>query len=605
MLRTTSTFIILLLCFQISFSQDQNDTQLAFEYYKNKSYDKAAILYKKIYESSSQRIYFSYYIKCLLELKQYDVAEKTVKKSAKQNADDASYLVELGYVYKVQNKLNETKECYDNAIKKMQHNENQIRQVANAFLTKQEYDYAELCFLEGRKYLTDYKLFHYDLANVYSVQRNFEKMINEYLDMLAEAPEQITNIQNRLQYYITSSNDEDFSKFLKTSLLKRIQNQQDKSEYYEMLVWQFIQEKNFEQAFVHTKALDKRNSENGDRVLNLGDLALSNENFDVAESCYQYVITKGENSDNYIVAKLDLISVQYKKMLAGLITEKSRLKSLEQEYISIFSTYGLNSNTVTLVKELAHLQAFYLFETDSAVNLLQKAIRLPRISAANVSEFQLELADIQLFNGDIWEATMLYAKVENDNKNNPWGSEAKFRKAKLAYYTGNFKWAQAQLDVLKASTSKLIANDALELALIISENLGEDSVSLALQTYANADLLFLQNKDSLAIMTLDTILTKYQQSGLVDDAYMKKAKLAKKVGNYTKALEYYLEITINHSWETLADDATFDIAMLYEKHLNDKDKAMEFYKELMTKFPGSILVVEARKHYRTLRGDVP
>ena len=34
-----------------------------------------------------------------------------------------------------------------------------------------------------------------------------------------------------------------------------------------------------------------------------------------------------------------------------------------------------------------------------------------------------------------------------------------------------------------------------------------------------------------------------------------------------------------------------------------KDKAMEIYREFLTKFPGSVYAAEARKRFRTLRGD--
>lgn len=36
---------------------------------------------------------------------------------------------------------------------------------------------------------------------------------------------------------------------------------------------------------------------------------------------------------------------------------------------------------------------------------------------------------------------------------------------KLAYYRGDFKYAQGLLDVLKAATSELVANDAMQLSV--------------------------------------------------------------------------------------------------------------------------------------------
>ena len=95
---------------------------------------------------------------------------------------------------------------------------------------------------------------------------------------------------------------------------------------------------------------------------------------------------------------------------------------------------------------------------------------------------------------------MYYSQVEKDFKHEVIGQEAKFKKIKIDYYTGKFNWAQAQLNILKQSTSKLIANNAMELSLLISDNLNLDTTQLTLQIYANAELLIFQNKYNFGIL---------------------------------------------------------------------------------------------------------
>ena len=67
---------------------------------------------------------------------------------------------------------------------------------------------------------------------------------------------------------------------------------------------------------------------------------------------------------------------------------------------------------------------------------------------------------------------------------------------------------RGQLDILKAATSKLIANDAMELSLLISDNIEEDSLTTPLQMYARADLLEFRNLDNDALAVLDSVIAE-------------------------------------------------------------------------------------------------
>jgi TolA-binding protein len=59
----------------------------------------------------------------------------------------------------------------------------------------------------------------------------------------------------------------------------------------------------------------------------------------------------------------------------------------------------------------------------------------------------------------------------------------------------------------------------------------------------------------------------------------------------------------NFGEDILGDDALFLIGMIYEDQLNEKEKAKEIYQSFLSKYPGSNKAAEARKRFRTLRGD--
>jgi TolA-binding protein len=184
----------------------------------------------------------------------------------------------------------------------------------------------------------------------------------------------------------------------------------------------------------------------------------------------------------------------------------------------------------------------------------------------------------------------------------PIGQEAKYRNARLSFYKSEFEWAQAQLDVLKASTSKLIANDALYLSLLIIDN-NPDSNTVPLSMFARAMMLEFQNLDSLAALSMDSIHKEFPGHVLSDDILMKKYQIAMKHQQFTQAAGFLEELRSTYGEDILGDDATFKLAELCETRLSQNDKARELYQEVLSKYPGSLYTVEARKRFRKLRGD--
>ena len=76
-----------------------------------------------------------------------------------------------------------------------------------------------------------------------------------------------------------------------------------------------------------------------------------------------------------------------------------------------------------------------------------------------------------------------------------------------------------------------------------------------------------------------------------------------KEGKFTEAADQLQKLIENYSFDILGDDATFKLAELNEFYLHDLEKAKQLYEQLLTKYPGSLYTVEARKRFRKLRGD--
>jgi tetratricopeptide (TPR) repeat protein len=584
------------------FEQKESKEQLAAQYFRNREFEKAVVLYEELYENGRNRNFYTYYVYCLVELQEFRKAEKLIKSQQKKYPEQLKYMVDMGNIYERQGELNKAKKQYESAIKKLSPNRSRIIDLANAFMVIGKTDYAVRTYHRGRQIMDGYP-FYYELGNLYRQTRNYSQMISEYLDFVEYEPNNMATTQHLLQSVLDKDPEQEISNNLRKSLLIRIQKYPEKVYYSEMLLWLSIQDKDFEQAFRQAKAIDRRLNELGHRVFELANLSLVNKNYDVAIEAYTYIVEKGKNGFYYFDSKVGLLNARYLKITTTINYSEEDLVDLEDDFKSTLDEYGTNATTLPVMRYLGHIQAFYLDKTPEAIEVLYRAIEIPSASEVDIAECKIELADILLFSGEVWEATLLYSQVSKAFKNDPTGHLAKYKNAKLSYYIGEFEWAKTQLKVLKAATSKLIANDALQLSLLINDNIDMDSSTVALSLYSRADLLLYRNKDELALTTLDSIFELGLYHPIYDETLYKKAQIKIKQHKYNEAVEYLNDIVQNYSYDITADDALFMLAELYNWKLDDKDKAMELYKQLMIDYTGSLYTTEARKRFRSLRGD--
>jgi len=597
--------IIFLLFTLLSFNviAQNTDEELANEYYSAKEYDKAVIYYEKLFNKNKSKPFYSRLLVCLIELNEFKNGEKLIKRQIKNNPFDPAYNADLARLYKVSGKENEARQTVERAIKQLQPNQQLINELAMAFLRYQQLDDALATYLHGRKILKGSYPFNFELAQIYNLQGKTEAMLGEYLDVLAYQESYLQSVQNALQTALYPDDDGSKKSILKTLLVKNIQKHPDKRVFSEMLIWVYIQESNYNGALIQAKALDKRFKEFGQRIIALAELSAENKDYETAIKCYQYVINKGADGYYYISAKMELVNIYNQKIIQSSFTQED-LVGLEKTYLSTINELGKTAATAPLLKGLAHLQAFYLHDSDKAIKLLEEIIALPGLKGNDVAQIKIELADIYLFTGEIWEASLLYSQVEKAYKFDQLGETAKFKNAKISFYIGDFAWAKAQLDVLKASTSKLISNDAMQLSILITDNIGIDTTQAPLLIYAKADLLAYQNKHKEALKMLDSLATTFPIHTINDDILYKKYQIYYQQKNYDEAVANLQKIIDDYSYDILADDAIYHLALIFDYELNSKERAANLYKKLMFDFQDSIYGVDARKRYRELQSGI-
>ena len=575
-----------------------NELELAKQFAANGEQQKALEIYQKLYKQDNEA-YFTIYLNSLLGFKKFDDAISITKKMIRKHPDDREYIILLGTAYTQQGAVEKANALYDELIKNLPADQGQVAMLASQFYQSGNIDYAIKIFQQGRKLLNSDVLFSYELINLYRYKRDKAGLTEEYLNFLPSNPTFISQAENSLSGLYEGPDDYDI---LKTDLLKRIQKDPQQTIYTELLTWQFLQQKEFDQALNQALALSRRQNDDGSSIFELCRTLTANEAYDAAIRGYEYLVSKGKDQELYIPSKIELINTKNLRVTSGKYTSDDLL-SLEKDYTGLLNEFGKNSNTAFAMQKLANLQTFKLHKLDDAQKLLQETINIPNIKPSLLASCKLDLGDVLLLNNQPWDATLLYSQVEKDFPNTSIGQDAKYRNAKLAYYTGDFTWAKGQLDVLKAATSQLIANDALNLSLLIFDNITADSTGAALKIYARADLLIFAQQTGKAIATLDSIDKKFPNNSLSDDISMAKARILIQQKDYAGAVPLLKKIADEHSSSLWADDAVFMLGDIYENHLADKEQAKIYYQKIITDYAGSLWINEARKRFRILRGD--
>ena len=583
---------ILILFFSL-WANAQNE-QLANNYFDRGDFEKALLSYEDLLKNQIGNFnYFQRIIECYQQLQQYEKAQKAIEVQLdkfKQN----QLLVELGYNFQLQKDQEKANKYYNQAIDKIKKNVNEVYGIAYVFEKKALVDYALLAYKTALE--KDPKMsFNFQMATLYGQQGNTDLMIDTFLQEAYQNPQNLPLIQNQLSRFMTEEVDANFNDSLKKALLVRAQKTQD-IFWNDFLSWLFIQQKEYGKAFIQQKAIYKRNPDSFANIVNLGQMAIEDNDQDSATEILNFVLQNTRDLDLLIQSNSYLI-----EMKIDHATEID-YPTITAELDKLIKEFGVSPYTLSLLKLQADFNAFYLNNPEKAKAILKSAMEMP-INRYQLAEVKMELADILLFEEKFNQALIYYSQIDEDMSGDVIGQEASLKTAKTSYFKTDFEWASHQLKVLKSASSQLIANDALDLFLLISDNTVEDSLQVALKKFARADFLLYQNKKAAALAGFQLILKEHKGEDIEPVTLLRIGKVYEKMGDFANALANYDAIITKHKDCIYIDEALYFSAEIYNLQLKDLEKAKLLYEEMLTKHEDSIFYVDSRNKYRKLRGD--
>lgn len=585
-------FILFFFVVTAGFSQSD---ALAKNYFSQGEFQKALDSYEKLSKQSPYRMdYFMGMIQSHQQLENFSQAERLLRERLADGRNHPQLYVELGYNYSLQNRTELAEESYNKAMQAIEINPNFSYSIGNTF---EKYSLLEHAIATYEKAMaaSDKLDFNMQLAQIYGEQGKLEKMFVSYLNIIEKNDSFKASAQRYFSLYTTEDPDNEANQIFRKLLLQRSQKNPD-ILYNELLSWLFIQQKEYKKAFVQEKAIYKRQGEDLRGITDLAYIAIADEDYETGREVVNYIIDNSFSPQTKLQANQILMKIRTQTATPKQYTE------VEKQFEKLLDEYGRSRDTYLLQIDYNHFLAFKNNKKEVAIANLKTLLK-ENLTAYQEARIKMELADILVFDEKFNEALIYYSQIQKKVQNDVLAQEARFKVARTSYFKGDFEWAQVQLDVLKKSTSQLMANDAMQLSLLIRDNSLEDSTQTALKKYARADLLEFQDRNGEAIAVLEDILTNHKGESIEDEALLKQGEIFEKLGEFHKAESNYQKIIEFYSDDILADDAYYRLAKLYEEKLDLPQKAKQAYEQIIFNYADSIYFVEARKKFRTLRGD--
>jgi len=591
-------FLLYISIFCITTSLIAQEDFLAKRYFEDGEYEKAVVFYEKLVEKDPRRTdYQEGLIACYQQLERYEDAEKFLLNALELGRPYPTLYIELGYNYTLQDLSEKAEEYYDKAIGVIDENPNYGYGIGFRFQKYALLDYAIKAYSRAME-LNPKLDYNYQMARIYGEQGNIDKMYGSYLKLIQEGKSSMSNVLRNFDDFISEDPETENNIKLKTLLLQNAQEDPDVL-WNQLLSWLFVQQKQYSSAFRQEKAIYKRmDGASMQRLDNLGNLALEDKDTEIAKNIFEYIIENAGDEVTKVNAQLHIIDIRL------LDADEKVLNTIQKQYDELIEIHGYKSQTLQLQIAYANFLTFRRDSPEPAIQILKNSLELP-LNARGTAYVKLALGDILVFDRKFNEALIYFSQIQKKLKNDILGQNARFKVAQTSFYKGDFDWALTQLKVLRGSTSQLIANDAMQLSLLISDNSLEDSTQTALRKYARADLLAYQNKTKEAITELNGILLDHKGEKIEDEALLKQGELLEGIKDYPSAELNYRKIIEFYGSGILADDAYFQLGELYRNILNEpeKAKAKAQYEKIIYNYQDSYYFPQARKNFRRLRGD--
>ena len=578
--------------------------QLATEYMRGAQFNRAIPLLEDLYQEQPETIVFFKRLKEAYEnVKRYDDTIRLIDEALERDSQDALTLtVDKARLYYLAGKDEHASSLWETVLDYSQGSESIYRLVYNSLLEVRLLDRAINVLLRGRADNEHSILFQPELAHLYSLTGQHEKAMEEYLGLLALNKRQINYVRGRLSRSIKQEGALDAS--LRMTSRYVASNPED-STARDLLSWLYIEAGDYAAAFTHVMALDDLNGENGLAIYQFARRAAEGGAFNIARKAYESVLAA--HPDTPVAAEAYLGMADMNRLEGEAAREDSadpggapHYEAALKAYQSFLITYPDHVQVPEVMTRIGALQQHVFYNLDAARQILTQVVN--QYTHTQIArQAHLDLGRLALERGELDEAEPIFIQLANESPVGEFTVQAQLELALIHFYKGDFDLAAPILAMLSQDTHTEVANDAITLRVLLLENPAQDSSNTVLGAYAHVALLLRQRKEHEVLIKTAELLAEWGQHSIADEVRYLRAQAFRQSHQIHEALAAFGELPLIHPTSPYRDRSLFNYAEILEYELGEMSAALDAYTDLLTRFPGSLLVNEARARIRTLR----
>lgn len=589
---------------------DQNQFMLAESYEQRGDLTKAVEIIETLNKKDPTNIqYFNKLNSLYLQLKKYDESVTLINSRIIINPQDITLYGMLGSTYYTAGDQNKAYQIWDDAIEKFRSNEMVYRIIANYAIEKRDFDKAIELLNKGKTISKDPSLYSYQLGELYNITMRYKEAAEEYCSIIESSPSQYQQIENRILSYTNkpAALDETIAVIQK--------HQSDNISFDYLLARLFIEKKDFDAAFNLYREIDKKQSAQGNELISFALLVFRNGEYSIASKVYKYLIDNYPNQKN-----LQQIKLGYAKTLEAILIDNYNLKNPEwkpfyipvtiqqneiepvlKAYQEIIQTYKHSEAAVESGLRIGIL-LFHLKNDFNNAKSYLKTITENYPTSKFASLAFLELGSIALINGDLKNAENYFEAVSNLVRANPEDkSYANYQLSKVYAFQDQFDSARKILLTVLGNLKDNTANDAIEFSVLLNTAKNDSS---NLSVFCKAEFLAEQRKFSEAEKLYSQLANNPQAFIFHSKAKLRAAEMLIAEDNYDNAISDLQTIVDEGEKNIYADKALYLQGQIYYFGLKNPAKAIESYENLLSKFPKSLLLDDARQKILELKNKI-
>jgi len=582
--------------------------QLAESFLRAAQYERAIGMLEDLFEESpGTHVFYERLREAYESVKRYDAAIALVDRKMASETAPTSYLTEKARLLFLKGDEAGARAQWERALETNPTSPSVYMLVYRSLLQLRLFDYAIEVLEEGRSAIDNDTLFQTDLAQLYNLTSQHGKAVEIYLALLALNQNQLNFVKSQMAAFMTSPEAvQESIEVAREGVAAEPLNR----SYRELLGWLLVEGDEYREALEVHRGIDRLDREEGRVLFGFALIAADGGAYDVALEAFDEVLRRYPEGASAPEAMRGLAMMQEKWAetlgetvfdIAGNRQERNHWDEALETYQRFLIEYPQHPQFPDVLRRIGSLQQNVFFDLTAAETVLKEVVaRYPQTDAANQAAY--DLGRLAVTQGRLEDARIQFSRLLTRLRTGDLADLSRYELAQLHFYQGDFDAADSFTRAMQENTSTDVANDAIEMKVMLIESKGPDSLNTPLRRFARIQLLTRQREYDVALHQLDDLMEEFGQHALADDMLMQKAGLLARTGQIEEAVSAYLQLPLLHPDSFYGARSLVEAAGL-QARFGSSDEAIRTYQRVLTEYPGSLLIPRVRESIRQIRGD--